>query len=57
VHLQHRRDRLADAAKPCDDHPGQRVRNPLVEKYGKTSRACKYLGKINGHWMVVLTAA
>jgi hypothetical protein len=29
---------------------------PLVEKYGKTSRAYEYLGKINGHWMAVLTA-
>ena len=37
--------------EPVDD-----VVFPLVEKYGKTSRACGYLGKINGHWMVVLTA-
>jgi len=29
---------------------------PLVEQYGKTSRACEYLGKINGHWMAVPTA-
>jgi ABC-type glycerol-3-phosphate transport system substrate-binding protein len=28
---------------------------PLVEKYGKTSRACEYLGKIDGHWMAVPT--
>jgi len=37
--------------EPVDD-----VVFPLVEKYGKTSRACEYLGKINGHWMAVLTA-
>jgi hypothetical protein len=37
--------------EPVDD-----VVLPLVEKYGKTSRACEYLGKINGHWMAVLTA-
>ena len=36
---------------PVDD-----VVFPLVEKYGKTSRACEYLGNINGHWMAVLTA-
>src|SRR5712671_5501691 len=29
---------------------------PLVEKYGKTSRTCEYLGKINGHWMAMPTA-
>jgi len=23
---------------------------PLIEKYGKTTQACEYLGKINGHW-------
>ena len=28
---------------------------PLVEKYGKPSRACEYLGKIDGHWMAVPT--
>jgi len=42
------------------DHEGEvldmLVVFPLVEKYGKTSRACEYLGKINGHWMAVLAA-
>jgi ABC-type glycerol-3-phosphate transport system substrate-binding protein len=37
--------------EPVDD-----VVLPLVEQYGKTSRACEYLGKINGHWMAVPTA-
>ena len=37
--------------EPVDD-----VVLPLVEKYGKTSRACEYLGKIDGHWMAVPTA-
>ena len=37
--------------EPVDD-----VVLPLVEKYGKTSQACEYLGKINGHWMAVPTA-
>src|SRR6476646_6252099 len=36
--------------EPVDD-----VVLPLVEKYGKTSRACEYLGKIDGHWMAVPT--
>jgi len=42
------------------DHEGEvldmLVVFPLVDKYGKTSRASEYLGKINGHWMAVLTA-
>ena len=41
----------ADNFEPVDD-----VVLPLIEKYGKTSQACEYLGKINGHWMAVPTA-
>src|ERR1700681_1566004 len=36
---------------PVDD-----VVLPLIEKYGKTTQACEYLGKINGHWLGVPTA-
>src|SRR6476660_5879923 len=36
----------ADNFEPVDD-----VVLPLIEKYGKTTQACEYLGKINGHWM------
>jgi ABC-type glycerol-3-phosphate transport system substrate-binding protein len=41
----------ADNFEPVDD-----VVLPLIEKYGKTSQACEYLGKINGHWMAVPSA-
>src|ERR1700730_12845779 len=40
-----------DNFEPVDD-----VVLPLIEKYGKTTQACEYLGKINGHWMAVPTA-
>ena len=41
----------ADNFEPVDD-----VVLPLIEKYGKTSEACEYLGKIKGHWLGVPTA-
>src|SRR5216684_9027318 len=40
----------ADNFEPVDD-----VVLPLIEKHGKTSQACEYLGKIDGHWMAVPT--
>jgi ABC-type glycerol-3-phosphate transport system substrate-binding protein len=40
----------ADNFEPVDD-----VVLPLIKEYGKTSEACEYLGKINGHWMAVPT--
>ena len=40
----------ADNFVPMDD-----VVEPIIEKNGKVSQGCEYLGKITGHWMAVPT--
>ena len=40
----------ADNFVPVDD-----VVDPVIQKYGKVSQSCEYLGKIKGHWMAVPT--
>src|SRR5262245_35328803 len=40
----------ADKFVPVDD-----VVDPVIQKNGKVSPACEYLGKIKGHWMAVPT--
>ena len=40
----------ADNFVPVDD-----VVDPIIQKYGKISQGCEYLGKIKGHWMAVPT--
>ncbi len=36
---------------PVDD-----IVNPLIQKYGETTKACEYLAKLDGKWMAVPTA-
>src|ERR671934_1489736 len=40
----------ADNFVPVDD-----VVEPVIQKNGKVSQGCEYLGKIDGHWMAVPT--
>ena len=40
----------ADNFVPVDD-----VVDPVIQKNGKVSQGCEYLGKIKGHWMAVPT--
>src|SRR6266446_6009669 len=44
------------SAQADNFEPVDAVVLPLIEKYGRTSQACEYLGKINGHWLGVPTA-
>src|SRR5512133_2147221 len=40
----------ADNFVPVDE-----VVEPLIQKYGKVSQGCEYLGKITNHWLAVPT--